>query len=550
MTTASNSPILTPCRLSPSQLGLLRPGLGRIFAAFCHYKQTGSSPYSYPFLLLPNAALKQGRVDGALMDDVLGLWRILYPKFGHRPRLHLSYVQISVAILAVRIANDEIRHKKAEPWKKRQEKEASLLLARLECLRLRAKRRLIADAGRAPYNELSSRWRELIRWIRMHIVYFRPWPRISLNGNLRRLIIDEAVRAAEKKIEFLELELPPAKVLRESVRSFLRHVRRGRAAGKVRDFANPHSGTVFTMVEFIRKRNSLQRRSNPTPATEKAMSSNAKSHSPSQQPELSVRPISQVTTIVAEATIAAQTKPFTEVEMGLLRESWKILSSEQRLEVIKTWVDAGLSRRKLAKEIGCSEGLIRLLLRRPKAVSELIAPASVPSTPLLTRPQLDPVILLPVQDVPQPTVVPFSNRIPLASTSSLSAASPSGLSVAEGTKRFLAWLREVREGGIGTYAHQFFSEVDMKLYAKKYHHALNPKVHRFPEMPIQESEPDISFKRCRPGGVPDDTSWIDYHTTWAVEWLLKVIHSWEDRDAMVAAAREQAITPSIALMSM
>jgi hypothetical protein len=514
-------------RLSAAQLDLLRPGIGRIFACYQQWERDGESKNSYPFRLCPDPRRAPGKLNTVLMKEVLDLWKILFPKFGRkRPRLRLTYIQIAAAILAVRIGQDEMRRGKAKPWSHREKRTARRLLEKLELLRRQARRRYIADSGKHKYERLANRWRKLLRWIRMNLVYFRPWPAISKGGKLRRQIVDDAVSAAQQRLRFLEWQLPESVLLRKLTRGFLRLVRRGRAPGRVRDFAHPHSHTVVAMVEYIMKRCRLKRQRTESRPAMKIGQKTSHATGASADATMCSRAARAETT--SAKVFVPKTRRFSKDRLRSLKQRWKKLTKKQRTAAVEAWLRTGAGRRELARHLKCSEGQIRWLLlpRKPTASADLGVTEQ----------------FKPEQDSPTETTAQMAPPIAV-----VSPAKELAISVKEGVQLFLGWLDD--QGGAGFYTRGLFSEVRMKLDAKEYHNALRPGTYRLPPVVADGYDLGKIIESCRPPGNPDDTSWTDYHATWAVEWLLRVCSDSGDREAIVEEAERNAITPAIARMT-
>jgi hypothetical protein len=62
----------------------------------------------------------------------------------------------------------------------------------------RANRALKANVGEAAHNEVLLGWKQHLKWVRLHLVYFRPLPPVAHRRRAQRLLIDAAVDTASR----------------------------------------------------------------------------------------------------------------------------------------------------------------------------------------------------------------------------------------------------------------------------------------------------------------------------------------------------------------
>lgn len=242
----SSDPAVVRLRLSPSQISAIWPGLDRIVRSYGSYRSSHNWIYSYPFRLYPPPrGFDRGTFDADLMDQMVGLWKRLRPKAKTGGRTQMNAVEVRAAILAVRVNLDWWRYEKHRQRKNaaratrligvapetlsRLQKRAHRTIQALERHMKRANRQLLALVARDAYTALMNVWRAHVRWIRLHIVYFRPRRPIlkatkkRYQGILREL--EEMARDALAQDGYVQ---PPVSEFRHVIRQFARSCRRGR----------------------------------------------------------------------------------------------------------------------------------------------------------------------------------------------------------------------------------------------------------------------------------------------------------------------------------
>lgn len=242
----TSDPAAVRLRISAPQMSAIWPGLNRIVLAYSEYRQTGRYGYSFQSRLHPpSAEFDRGRFDRDLMAQILDLWKKLRPKANRGGRVQLNAIEIRAAILAVRVEADWWRLRKYEGRKykarakemlgidpeslRKIRKRASRTIDSQERHMKRANYRLQTRVGRDAYNALMTAWQAHVRWIRLHLVYFRRLkPIISRSKARYQLILDELEEVARVAIPEEGYELPTDKQLRRAMRLFALSSRRGR----------------------------------------------------------------------------------------------------------------------------------------------------------------------------------------------------------------------------------------------------------------------------------------------------------------------------------
>jgi hypothetical protein len=220
-------------RLTPSYLRLIGVGLHALVNSYLTHQETGSSIYSYNFRLhplqdFPCPGKNPGTFGQTIMQGIVELWIRLKGKTKSRLRLRMNFVDLSACIFAVRIGREYERLVQEKKHKIRENLEAKSAIASLERQLKRARRAYAAENGESAYKEMRTRWFAHLRWMRMHLAYFRPRRIKTQPRLLQRMIIDEACESAKAGILKRRYEPPPEKELRRLVRLYLRYVRRGR----------------------------------------------------------------------------------------------------------------------------------------------------------------------------------------------------------------------------------------------------------------------------------------------------------------------------------
>ena len=121
------------------------------------------------------AGVSPGTFNSAFMEMITDLWSRIKPARSKRIRLQLNFVQLSACILAVRIGKDYERLRLKRKISIERRRAMKRVVSALERELKRARRAYAADMGEDAYKKMRAAWLEHLRWIRMQLVYFRPW---------------------------------------------------------------------------------------------------------------------------------------------------------------------------------------------------------------------------------------------------------------------------------------------------------------------------------------------------------------------------------------
>jgi hypothetical protein len=180
-----------------------------------------------------------------MMDQILVLWKALQTKAAAGGRVQMNATQVRAAILSVRVNLDwwRLRKHQGRRWKQETKvrfgiDEHSLRELRTKSQRVirtlerhmkRANRALRAAVTHNEYEALLKAWRMHLRWMRLHLVYFRSWPPVVTGRKKRhQLILDNLMVMAEQGLRHMGYQAPDAKDLRKLVRLYARSSRRFR----------------------------------------------------------------------------------------------------------------------------------------------------------------------------------------------------------------------------------------------------------------------------------------------------------------------------------
>jgi hypothetical protein len=179
------------------------------------------------------------------MDQMVELWKRLRPKAKTGGRTEMTAIEVRAAVLAVRVNWDFWRYEKhrqrknlarakqvvgVDPETLRQlQKRAQRTIHSLERHMKRANRQLLSLVGQVAYTALMSVWRGHMRWIRLHLVYFRPRrPILKASKKRYQIILDDLEKMAREAIAQEGYQQPTEGELRHVMRLFARSARRGR----------------------------------------------------------------------------------------------------------------------------------------------------------------------------------------------------------------------------------------------------------------------------------------------------------------------------------
>jgi hypothetical protein len=238
-------------------MALVWPGLDFLVKANISRGKNKAGTYSYPFSIYPLPSGKsRGTYQPYLMDQIVATWRQLKPKSSTGGRVQMNAVQVRASIFAIRVylalcrrQKHNLRRSRAQ-WKgnKNANERAHLnaelktfsssiqelrvnsrrVLPILEKHMKRANRALLTTHGPEQVAAISTAWRGHLRWMRLHLAYFKPLSPIVKNLRARqRGTIDILVNMAEKGLQNEACKTPGEAELRHVMRLYARSARRG-----------------------------------------------------------------------------------------------------------------------------------------------------------------------------------------------------------------------------------------------------------------------------------------------------------------------------------
>jgi hypothetical protein len=246
----SSDPIAVPFRLSKSQMSVIWPGLDRIVNGYSRYRNPKLYQHSFPFKIRPPApGFDRGTRSDDFMDQIVELWKRLRPKARAGGRVRMDAIEIRAAVLAIRVNLDwwRVQRHMARNYAERaklvlavdpstiskRERKAKQTIRSLERHLKRANYRLLAEVERQSYHAYMAKWRAHVRWIRLHLVYFKPFRPFRLRSKkFYQEILIELEKIARVAIAEEGYEQPSAAELRRVMRLFTFSSRRGRQ-GKI-----------------------------------------------------------------------------------------------------------------------------------------------------------------------------------------------------------------------------------------------------------------------------------------------------------------------------
>lgn len=248
-------------RFNSVQRAVIWPGLNRIVLAYATHRETGSAdgyPFRiHPLAIIPRPGLSPGVFKAELMQLITDLWVRSKPSKSQRVRLQLNFLELSACILAVRVGKDYERLRLRRKISIERKRAMKRVISSLERELKRARRTYAADMGEDAYKQMRAAWLEHLRWIRMHLVYFR---RLRVNTQPRKvhkMIVDYGYERARSGLFARDLQPPEDRDLRRLVRLALRYIRRGRIRLFMQNLLNNETFAARFFADFIEDRRDL-----------------------------------------------------------------------------------------------------------------------------------------------------------------------------------------------------------------------------------------------------------------------------------------------------
>ncbi len=258
-------------------MSIIWPGLNLLVKSFIDRKGKGSTAYAYPFRIYPPpVGFSRGKFDRDLMDEVIGLWKRLKPKAKTGGRVQMDAIELRAAIFSIRANLDCVRSRRYFYRRFKSEDKAAMrlddesfeqlkiksqrVIHTLERHAKRANRTLLKSVPRDAYGLLMDAWRLHLRWMRLHIAYFKP-PTMKGRKGKQQQMLDELMQMAEIAIEKDGFEQPEPSELWRIMRLYASSARRSREGIHNIHYMvrNQHlAGPRVYLVDFILKRLKLK----------------------------------------------------------------------------------------------------------------------------------------------------------------------------------------------------------------------------------------------------------------------------------------------------
>lgn len=232
-------------RLSKTHLQILMPALTQLTSSYLEYRKRGASPYSYPFRIYPPPrGFDRGAFKQEIMDIILSLTETVNEKSDTRRRISMDTLQLRSVVFALRSYVEFSRFvKRNQRQRSRAAKSGSLiddkcaaqlkakaqrLIRLLERHMKRANRVLMKAVERGEYQALMVAWKAHLRWMRLHIAYYKRWgkPIVGLRKRQQR-DLDDLMQMAKRGLRNAGYQPPVDKDLRHFMRLYARYSRSG-----------------------------------------------------------------------------------------------------------------------------------------------------------------------------------------------------------------------------------------------------------------------------------------------------------------------------------
>ncbi len=269
----------TRFRLSASQMSIIWQGLDLVIKSYVARQTKGGIRYEYPFQVYPPpVGFLRGAFDRELMDLIIVLWKQLKPKAKTGGRVQMDAIELRAAIFGIRANIDFVRKRRHFHRRLSLETKARFgiddasfdqlkirsqrVIHTLERHMKRANRTLLSAVPRDAYGLLVHAWRMHLRWMWLHIAYFKPLPPVIGPRRIRQQRdLDELMKMTRYGLEREGYQSPDDIELRRMMRLYVRSARRGREGGRTAGFLLEHKNNVtarWFLAKFVLRRLDLK----------------------------------------------------------------------------------------------------------------------------------------------------------------------------------------------------------------------------------------------------------------------------------------------------
>ncbi len=225
-------------------MSIIWQGLDRIIKSYVARATKGGIRYEYPFQIHPPpVGFSRGKFDRGFMDEIIGLWKRLKPKAKTGGRVQMDAVELRASIFSIRANLDYVRSRRHSYRRLKSEDKdvirldddsfgqlkirSQRVIHTLERHAKRANRTLLKSVPRDAYGLIMDAWRLHLRWMRLHIAYFKPLTMKGLKGKQQKML-KELMEMAVVAIENDGFEQPDRSKLWQIMRLYASSARRSR----------------------------------------------------------------------------------------------------------------------------------------------------------------------------------------------------------------------------------------------------------------------------------------------------------------------------------